>query len=162
MKFVPIAEKSGKIPADSVLPTVLYVEDEDVNWEVTEQSVRDRYKLTRARSAEEAVQLLSTKRFDLILMDIQLSGSSIDGLQLTMALRGKSGARRSVGGMAVPRIDTPIVFVTAYSARYARADLLSAGGNDLVNKPISITGLLLVMGRLSMRALRNSLQNAGG
>ena len=161
MTFVPIARslKTQKVPAESVLPTVLYVEDEDLNWEVTESSVRDRYQLTRARNADEAVRVLNKRTFDLILMDIQLAGSELDGLELTMALRGRDGARRSVGGMPIPKLNTPIVFVTAYSARYAREDLLSSGGSDLVTKPISVTGLLLVMGRLSMRALRDSLQN---
>ena len=153
--FTPPSKAAGTPQGErAMLPTVLYVEDEDVNWEVTEKSVRDRYHLIRARNAGEALQELGKRNFDLILMDIQLSGSDLNGIELTTALRGKPGSKRSAGGMSVPLVSTPIVFVTAYTARYSREELLAAGGDDLVTKPISVTGLLLVMSRLSMRALR--------
>ena len=59
----------------------LYVEDEDVNWEVTEFALRGKYVLMRAKSAREAFELLRSNEYRLILMDIQLPG--INGIDAT-------------------------------------------------------------------------------
>ena len=75
-------------PSGSPKQSVLYVEDEDVNWEVTEFSLRSRFSLTRAKSSAQAFEILKNKTFDLILMDIQLMGSDLNGIEITQILRG--------------------------------------------------------------------------
>lgn len=134
-----------------VLSKILYVEDEDANWQVTELHLRGRYDIRRALNSTEALAMLEREEFDLILLDIQLSGSPLDGIQICRTIR--SGVRPGI-----PRreeiMKTPIVFVTAYSARYDKPALLEAGGDDVVTKPVDYTRLLLVSSRLMVRSAR--------
>jgi len=144
----PAAQKAPNAP----LARILYVEDEDANWEVTALQLRGKYLLTRASTSTEALSLLARERFDLILLDIQLSGSELDGIQICRALRSRQPHHGAAP--AVP-LDTPIVFVTAYSARYDKQTLLDAGADDVVTKPVDYTRLLLVSSRLIVRAVGN-------
>ena len=131
--------------------SVLYVEDEDVNWEVTEFSLRSRFSLTRAKSSAEAFQLLKSKTFDLILMDIQLMGSDLNGIEITQVLRGLYEQTAPDYTRGVSAGDARIIFVTAYSARYGKQELIEAGGDDLMSKPVDFTRLSLVMSRMVVR-----------
>lgn len=117
---------------------VLYVEDNEANWAIANISLRKSYYLEHATNSDRAMELLNNRRFDLILMDIELQGSKLDGIQITKSIR-KSG-------MSYEKI--PIIFVTAYSARYSRADLLAAGGDDLVEKPVDFPKLQAAMTEL--------------
>ena len=131
--------------------TVLYVEDEDVNWEVTEFSLRSRFSLTRAKSASEAFSILKNRTFDLILMDIQLMGSDLNGIEITQVLRGLYDGPAPDYTQGVSAGEARIIFVTAYSARYGKQELLEAGGDDLMTKPVDFTRLSLVMSRMVVR-----------
>lgn len=131
---------------------VLYVEDEDVNWEVAEFSLRAKFNLTRARTAEEAFNILRSKRFNLILMDIQLMGSELNGIEITEILRGRYTKIIPDYAEGVTAEDTKIIFVTAYSARYGKEELKASGGDDLMTKPVDFTRLSLVMSRMVARS----------
>ena len=132
--------------------SVLYVEDDDINWEVAEFNLRKRYRIMRARGDKEAFQHLREHSFDLILMDIELAGSTLNGIDITRVLRGTFGRDMPPYARDV-RADIPIVFVTAYAARYEKRELLAAGGDDRITKPVDFTGLALVMARLLVRNL---------
>jgi CheY-like chemotaxis protein len=137
------------------LPNILYVEDDDANWRVTERFLRGKYRLSRARNSDEAAALLSREKYDLILLDIELSGSRHDGIEICRLLRGRSGGPDA----SDPRWQAhgvPIVFVTAYAARYSKEALLEAGADDVVTKPVDYTRLLLVSSRLIVRSLKGS------
>jgi CheY-like chemotaxis protein len=136
------------------LPRVLYVEDEDINFEITQRELEDRFDLVRARTAQEAFQLISTQKFHLILMDIQLSGSALDGLTAARILKGhEPEAKFPAYTHGVRALHTPIVFVTAYTARYSRDELIDAGGEDLVTKPVNFVRLSLVIARIWARGV---------
>lgn len=150
MALKRVGTASLKTPSRA-LGNILYVEDEDANWQVTELQLRGKYHLKRAVNSTEALAALEREHFDLLLLDIQLKGSELDGIQLCRAIRagaGLSGARRE----ALRQM--PIVFVTAYSARYDKPSLIEAGGDDLVTKPVDYTRLLLVSSRLLVRAVQ--------
>ena len=70
-------------------PRVLYVEDEKDNYDVLAYRLAQRYKILWAQTDREAVELLKAQGEGLyaILMDIQLMGSALDGIQLTRAIR---------------------------------------------------------------------------
>jgi len=130
---------------------ILYVEDEDMNWEVTHLSLRDKFSLTRAASAEEAFALLGKQKFDLILMDIQLSGSALNGIEITQILKGLAAQATPSFARGADCQGARIIFVTAYSARYTKDELLQAGGDDLITKPVDFTRLSLAISRLLVR-----------
>ncbi len=135
---------------------ILYVEDDDPTWQLTERYLRDKYEIVRARTSQEALSLLSRQRYDLILLDIELARSDMDGIALCRLLRGKASPRVVNTALPAGAADVPIVFVTAYAARYPKEELLQAGANDVVTKPVDYTRLLLVSSRLLVSALHNS------
>jgi len=135
---------------------ILYVEDDDANWRVTERYLRSKYELRRGRNSGEAFELLSREVFQLLLLDIELAGSDHDGIGICRILRGIEPLPR---GFTRPEwLDeaVPIVFVTAYAARYPREELLALGGNEVVTKPVDYTRLLLVSSRLMVRRIHDS------
>ena len=132
---------------------VLYVEDNDDNWHVAKLRLSDGYELVRAVDAREACQVLRTRGADLsaVLMDIELRGSDLNGLELTELWRGKC-ARGSVPEFAreLPALLAPIIFVTAHGAKYADATLLAAGGDKVIAKPVDFGALSLALTQLHL------------
>jgi len=133
-------------------PRVLYVEDEDINWEIAQHELSDKYELSRAMTAREAFGLISLNTYDLILLDIQLSGSDIDGIKVARLLKGQPVADPPAYSRGVRAEETPIIFVTGYTARYPREELIAAGGAEMIAKPVDFTRLPLVMARVRGRS----------
>ena len=141
---------------DLAKPPILYVEDENTNWEITSLSLSDRYHVTRAKNSQEAFDLISSRQFDVILMDIQLMGSDLSGIEITQLLKGLTTNSKLPYTKGITLKNTPIIFVTAYSARYTKQDLVQAGGDDLITKPVDFTRLTLAMSRLMVRKARDT------
>jgi CheY-like chemotaxis protein len=136
---------------------LLYVEDDDDNWLVTEMRLKRVYELARAVSAEQACQILTQRGalFSAILMDIELRGSELNGVELTELLRGKrsrSSAPRYAHGL--PLLQTPIVFVTAHGAKYSDSYLLHAGGSKVIAKPVNFGELSIALTQLHLARIR--------
>jgi CheY-like chemotaxis protein len=131
-------------------PPLLYVEDNDDNWHVTELRLGRSYDLVRAKTDREACKILAEPRkLYAILMDVELSGSRLNGIQLTQLIRGTlpdSGlpdyARK------VPLLEVPVLFVTAYGNAYPRSDLLACGADDVLGKPVNFTQMNLALANL--------------
>lgn len=140
-----------KISSDSPAPqappperVVLYVEDEASNWEVTELRLKSRFKLVWAKSAEEACAAVRQfgGKFHAVLMDIQLKGSPLDGLQLTQLFRGKAvDFPVPAFAQGVPRVECPIFFVTAFGNVHSPETMDKAGGDAFVPKPVDFLKL---------------------
>lgn len=148
---IPINPAPSKVDGDSDAERqkILYVEDEDDNFVVAEFALRDRFELIRARTTLEACDILRTQSFEIILMDIQLSGSDMNGIELTQCLRGIRTENIPKYAAGVDIQGARIIIVTAYAARYSEADVLRVGGDELITKPVDF-------GRLS-RAIANLL-----
>lgn len=123
---------------------LLYVEDDDANWEVALLRLSANYELMRAQNAEEACAAIRDRgaEIQLILMDIELRGSDLSGVELTKLLRGDaaSSATPSYARNLRP-ISKPIVFVTAHSAKHTRVQLLLAGAEQVIAKPVNFPEL---------------------
>lgn len=140
-----------KISSDSPVPqappperVVLYVEDEVSNWEVTELRLRSRFKLVWAKTAEEACAAVRqfSGKFHAVLMDIQLKGSPLDGLQLTQLFRGKvAGFEVPTFAQHLPQVECPIFFVTAFGTLHSPEKMDAAGGDAYVPKPVDFLKL---------------------
>jgi CheY-like chemotaxis protein len=106
---------------------VLVVEDEPNTREIAELLLADLgHRVTACRDGEEAVALCdgtAGRHFDVVLMDVQMPG--MDGLEAIRRLRA-SGSCRTV----------PIVCVSARSGGSTREDILRAGGDRFLTKPI--------------------------
>lgn len=147
-RFKPPRRRPPDPEALSERPRVLYVEDEDINWEIAQHELEGRFDITRATSPREAFALLARQRFHLILLDIQLSGSDIDGVAMAKLLKGRYPGPTPDYAFGVRAENTPIIFVTAYTTLYPRDKALAAGGDDIIAKPVDFTRLSLAVARV--------------
>jgi CheY-like chemotaxis protein len=127
---------------------ILYVEDEDDNFIVAQFALRERFDLVRARSDKEACEILRREQFSIILMDIQLSGSTLNGIELTQALKGIERTNTPDYAVGVPLNGASVIIVTAYAALYSEQDMVLAGGDGFVTKPVDFIRLKLAMSRM--------------
>ena len=97
------------------------------------------YQVVLAASGEEALELLRSQRFDLLLTDQSMPGLS--GLELTEAV-------------ARMHPDMPIVVLTAHTDVELARDSLRRGASDFVTKPVNVRELpILVERNLTRRRL---------
>ena len=94
-------------------------------------------RATIVGNGRQALDILSRKTFDLVLMDVQMP--DIDGLTATMRIREmeKQTGRH-----------VPIIAMTAHAMRGDRERCLESGMNDYVSKPISPASLLEAIHRV--------------
>ncbi len=102
---------------------VLVVDDELVVLTVLREALRrGGYSVTTATSAEEAIDLMRSRIFDLVLTDKNLPGAS--GLEV----------------LRVARTLTPapaVVLITGYTSYDSAVQALDIGAHDYIEKPIS-------------------------
>jgi two-component system sensor histidine kinase/response regulator len=119
---------------------VLLVEDNAVNREVARELLGQAgLQVSEAHNGAEALEMLQVRRYDLVLMDVQMP--VMDGLEAVRVLR------------AVPEMrDLPVVALTAHAMLGDRERFLAAGMNGYVSKPIDETALFETLGRFLKRA----------
>lgn len=139
---------------------VLYVEDEVENRDVIELRLRDRFELLWAATDREACSMVQKhgERLYAILMDIQLKGSQLDGIQLTKLFRGEPLSGVPPHAQGLPALDVPIIFVTAYGSRYTEEQLLAVGGTAVVTKPVDFVDLTLALANARARSVLRKLE----
>jgi len=104
---------------------ILVVEDNKINaMLITTYLEKFGHSFDVARNGQEAVEAAGRRRYDLILMDVQMP--RMDGLEAT-------GAIRALGGEAAA---TPIVALTANVMHGDRDAYLAAGMDGYISKPI--------------------------
>lgn len=84
------------------------------------------YKVWGARRGDEALELVRTERFGLILLDINLP--DVTGIEVCRAIRS--------------RFSAPIIVLTARDSEEDKIAVLDAGANDYVTKPFEVSELL--------------------
>jgi signal transduction histidine kinase/DNA-binding response OmpR family regulator len=127
-------------PAPALNLDVLVVEDNGVNQEVIGQMLRSLGCRARVASgALEGLRALCDKRFDLVLMDIQMPG--MDGVEALSWFRRGSGSRFNF----VTPANTPVIAVTANALSGDEARFLSLGFDDYLSKPFRRSQLQAVM-----------------
>jgi two-component system phosphate regulon response regulator OmpR len=94
------------------------------------------YRVTAAKDAAEARQLMASLDFDFIVLDVMMPGE--DGFSLTKAIREKS--------------DVPILLLTARGEAGDRIEGLERGADDYLPKPFEPRELLLRIATILRRA----------
>jgi len=132
--YSPANVQMLKNPANK--PKILAVDDNPANLMlVREFLVNLGAETTTAASGEDAIKECDKQHFDLIFMDIQMPG--VDGIEATKEIR-----RRASKGLR-----TPVVALTAHAVNDRKSELLLAGLDDYLSKPITEEQLAHVIQR---------------
>jgi CheY-like chemotaxis protein len=104
-------------------PVALYIEDDPINRDVMVMFLKKTCQVATAGSAEAALNMATSKRYDLFLVDINL-GESMSGMEVVKSL------------LTMPDYsNTPIIAVTAYSMGNERSEFLRGGCTHYLAKP---------------------------
>jgi signal transduction histidine kinase/CheY-like chemotaxis protein/HPt (histidine-containing phosphotransfer) domain-containing protein len=130
---------------------VLLVDDGDVNRKVAESILTaNGHRVTTAVDGKAAVALASERRFDVILMDVQMP--EMDGYEATRRIHeATEGLARRV----------PIVAMTAYAMAGDRDRCLAAGMDGYLAKPFRAAELIRVLDETWAAAHTESDANSG-
>lgn len=106
------------------MKTIMIIDDDIYIGQLLEEALsREGYRTQRAYSGTEALLLLSSRRPDLILLDLMLPGLS--GEELLPKLQG-----------------IPVIVLSAKADVGGKVELLRSGADDYVTKPFDIDELL--------------------
>ncbi|MED1875562.1 ATP-binding protein [Brevibacillus borstelensis] len=121
---VAAAKQTAIIEVNRDRPHILLVDDDPVNLQVLEAILPpDEYDVTMATSGKEALALLDTKQWDLVISDIMMPQMS--GYELTRLIRERFAFT-----------ELPVLLLTARSQPQDIQSGFLAGANDYVTKPV--------------------------
>ncbi len=112
---------------------ILVVDDEQSMREFLEIAlVQAGYEVATAASGNEALSVLETEHFDLVITDLRMEGLS--GLDLLREVKVRAP-------------DTEVIVVTAYASYDSAIQAMKAGAYDYLKKPFRVDEILLVCER---------------
>jgi len=107
---------------------VLIVDDNALNRKVFENVMGHNYFFESASDGLEAIDLLKSNQYDIILMDIQMP--KLDGISCLKIIKEEEIT------------DIPVIAISAYSNQGDREYFLSTGFDDFITKPVKPKDLL--------------------
>jgi two-component system cell cycle response regulator DivK len=109
---------------------ILIVEDNEKNLKLVRDVLQVKgYETLEAGTAEDGLRIARGHAPDLVLMDIQLPGMS--GIEALKALRADPATAA-----------LPVVAITASVMQQDRQEIMRAGFDGFIEKPINLRGLL--------------------
>ena len=109
---------------------VLIVEDNEKNLKLVRDVLQVKgYETAEAGSAEDGLAIARDRRPDVILMDIQLPG--MNGIDALKALRAEPATAA-----------IPVIAVTASVMQQDRQQIINAGFDGYIEKPVNLKALL--------------------
>lgn len=126
------------VPEISYSLNILICEDEKINQKLFKRLlVKQGHQVEIAENGIQAIDILKEKKFDLILMDIQMP--MMDGLSTLSVIRTEL------------KLEVPVIAVTAYALKGDRERFISAGMNEYISKPINIREFYEKIDRVSQK-----------
>jgi CheY-like chemotaxis protein len=107
------------------------------------------YDVTLAVDGKDALEVLASHDFDLILMDIQMP--EMDGVEATQHIRFKDRFES--------KRDIPIIAMTAYAMSGDREKFLAAGMNDYISKPVDSKALVELIDKVMASRMQELKRN---
>lgn len=101
---------------------ILIVDDVNTNLKCLGEILRNDYSLSMVKSGEQAIQMMSKVKPDLILLDVKMPG--MDGYETFEKIRENK-----------QYADIPIIFLTADSENGSELKGLRLGASDFIRKP---------------------------
>ncbi len=121
------------------LSSILYIEDDSINWEIVIMFLKGHYVVDTASDASEALEKIKSNSYEGILMDISLKKGT-DGLELAREIR-----------KVIKYKNVPIIAVTAHASREDEIRILKGACTHYISKPFTKKTL--------METLRKALTN---
>jgi two-component system sensor histidine kinase/response regulator len=132
--FRPVAEATS----------ILIVDDDRVVCEMCEHILKD-YRVFRAGSCSDALQIYQKERCDLILTDVMMPGGT--GIELLSQVKALDP-------------NAVVILMTGFSHKEVILEALKEGADDFINKPINLLQLKSAVERaLGRRRLKEELTN---
>ncbi len=106
---------------------ILIVEDENLSSLVLKKILVKKGEFENiflAKNGIEAINMVKEKKFDLILMDVQME--EMDGLEATTIIRGINKHYQEV----------PILIITGFAMKGDKEKCLNAGATEYISKPV--------------------------
>ncbi len=117
-------------------PEILIVDDEaDIRASLSGTLEDEGYITRAAATADEARQRLSERLPHLIILDVWLEGSGIDGVALLQELRREHGP-------------VPVVMISGHGTIETAVEAIRHGASDFIEKPFQTDRLLVVLDRV--------------
>jgi len=127
---------------DNFIAHILVVDDDDgIRSLVKKYLDENKYLVTTANSAEDAIDKIKIIKFDLIVLDIMMPGKS--GLDFIKDNKKK--------------LDTPIILLTAKGGADERIEGLETGADDYLPKPFEPKELVLRIQNILNKTKKNDL-----
>jgi putative two-component system response regulator len=107
-----------------LVPTVLAVDDQEINIAILEEILKDDYNVLTASNGKEALRVLGVANVlpKIILLDVQMP--EMTGREMFDILKTDEAFKR-----------IPVIFITAEND--SESELLAAGAVDFINKPFT-------------------------
>ena len=115
------------------LSTLLYIEDDSLNWEIVNMFLKGRFLVDTVADSSEALAKVKSNLYSAILLDISLR-KGISGLELAKEIR-KIRNYESI----------PIIAVTALAFREDEKRILDSACTHYISKPFTKKTLLDVL-----------------
>ena len=129
---------------------ILIVEDNPLHTRLIEMTLRAKnYTLLKATDGEEALDIATRERPDLILMDLNLP--EMTGFEVIKKLREKPAFRH-----------TPIIAITAYAMKEDRKRLIESGCDAYLTKPINTRELPRIIAEMLLQGEKSSVEQQRG
>jgi len=127
---------------------LLVVDDEEINRDLLQRRLERRgFWVAGAKDGLEALKLIESQPFDLVLLDIMLPG--IDGLEVLRRIRMQEDS------------ELPVVMVSAKDDSQGIVEALNIGANDYITKPVDFPVVLArIRTHLSHRRARAALRES--
>lgn len=114
-------------------PKLLVVDNDESSRDIIKLYLKDMCETDFAESGEKAFRIINEKRFDIILMDINL-GKGMSGVETTKEIR-KIESYKNI----------PIVAITGFAMRGDREEFIQAGCTHYLSKPFSRAKLFKIL-----------------
>lgn len=131
------------------MPSILVVDDEAKMGVLVAGTLEDEgYTVTRTEDGKEALSLLSTQRYDVVVTDLKMS--PISGLSILKETKKKNP-------------ETIVILMTAHASAETAVEAMKSGAADYLIKPFSLDELVMLVKRqLHTRKLADKVEALTG
>ncbi len=125
------------------LKKILIIDDEvDITNNIKAILNDENYNSSTANNSIEAIDLLNNDKFDLVILDVWLDNSELDGIELLKKIRESSSI--------------PIIIISGHGNIEMAVQAIKEGANEFIEKPFTSERLLLSISRsIELQEVKN-------